>query len=392
LSNDETDQVGVISQRLIDRAIEVNRTETETSKTRFVPTALAPSLREEIPEIETAAHAHRTWVRMNANDKTLGGIRIAAIEPEMLDILDIEFIVGSPALIFSDPGAIAVTERTARRFFGDADPIGQTVSVTSADYGGERVIRALVKDRINTTFRFDYLQTATVRRSWTGWRGNTYILLRADADRLAVEGEIEDLLDRKLKPETAKQRNYVLYPLSRVYLHLTHDYDTGFIYEAWGDISQIRLFSAVAIIVLIISCINFTNLAIARSGNRAREVGMRKVSGATKSQLAVQFLSESVLTAFVSLGFGLIALTYVLPEFNSFFRRQIDLDLLTDPTLALGSSSSRSSSVSQQVCTRPSSWPRFSPSKLLRGPLVERSEASGSVKAWSSFSLPHRSR
>lgn len=320
----------------IYRVMEVNRQETQTQHTRFVTSAVAKALREEIPEVESAAHAHRIWVKMKVGEKTLGGIRVAAMEQEMFDILDIDLIAGSVEELYADPSGIAMTRRTARRFFGKEDPIGKVVSVESGDYGGERVVRVLVADQSRSHFRFDYIQPPTWRHSWTGWRGNTYVLLRDGADPHAAESKFPAILARHLEPDVASRRTLELYPFSRVYLHLTHDYNMGVIYEPWGDIAQVRLFGSVAILILLISCINFTNLSIARSGHRAREVGMRKVTGAMKRQLTVQFLSESVLVACVSMLLGLVALQLVLPEFNSFFRRSLQIDLFADPSLVFG--------------------------------------------------------
>jgi putative ABC transport system permease protein len=320
----------------IYRVMEKTRTKTETTHSRFICSALSAALRNDLPEVETAAHVRRIWVRMEANGKTLGGIRVAAAEQELFRILDIPFTVGSVEALFADPTAIAMREKTARRFFGNEDPIGKTVTITSADFGGERVVRALVKDQPNTTLRFDYIQPTKTPGSWTGGRGNTYVLLREGADPNAAGTKLRGIVDQYHSPEIAKKRTYEFYPFSRVYLHMTRDYDMGFVYEAWGDINQVYQFSAIALLVLAISCINFTNLSIARSAARAREVGMRKVSGALRSQLAAQFLSESILIAFLSLGLALIALTFVLPEFNAFFRRRLQLDILSDPSLLLG--------------------------------------------------------
>lgn len=318
------------------RVIEATRREGEIAHNQHVPSALAAALRENVPEVEQAAHANRIWVRMKAGDRTLSGIRVAGMEREMFDVLDIPFLAGTPGALYEDPSAIAVRARLARRLFGKEDPIGKTVSVISANYGGERVIRAVVANQPRSSFRFDYIQAPPAEPRWTGPRGDTYVLLREGADRHAAEAKIEDILDRHLDPKLAARRHYELYPFSRVYLHLTSDYNVGRIYEPWGDIAQVRLFGAVAVIVLIIACINFTNLAIARSAGRAREVGLRKVTGAHRGQLAAQFLSESVLVAFVSLALGLLALRFVLPEFNAFFRRRLALDLLADPSLLLG--------------------------------------------------------
>ena len=117
-------------------------------------------------------------------------------------------------------------------------------------------------------------------------------LLREGVDPTTVESKLQLLIDRYYAPEVARTLNYVLYPLSRVYLHMTPDYGLGYSYEPWGNIDQVRLFSAIALLILVISCINFTNLSIARSTGRAREVGLRKVTGPFQANWQLSFCAS----------------------------------------------------------------------------------------------------
>ena len=131
--------------------------------------------------------------------------------------------------------------------------------------------------------------------------------------------------------EIARTNAYHLQPLNRIYLYSRKDYGVDW----YGDIDHIYQFGAIAVLVLAIGCINFTNLTTAQSARRAHEVGLRKVSGAYRSQLMGQFLGESVLTAMVALVLALSAVELVLPEFNAFFYKQIELNLSSDPLLAI---------------------------------------------------------
>ena len=204
----------------IYRIMEVTRSETNTSHSRFPKSAVAARFREEIPEIETAAHVHRVYGRVEANGKIQGGRRIAGAEREIFDIVDIPVVAGSLDEIYADPSTIAVRRSTARFFFGDEDPIGKVVTVTHAEYGGEKVIRAILADQPNATLRFHVLHQSLFRHSWTGWGGNAYVLLGEGADPQSVEAKLGGVVDRHLAPDLAKRRSYELYPLSRVYLHM----------------------------------------------------------------------------------------------------------------------------------------------------------------------------
>ncbi len=304
--------------------------------------ALAQALQQDFPEVDKAVRVWPGWT-----DVSLGGQRfrmdICIADREMFEVFDFPFVKGSLDTAFPNPNAIAITESAAKRLFGDGNPIGRTITVESDHHGGERTITAVLKDvPPNATFQFDYVATAVfsnvARHAWEWWRPtsgwrpvHTYVLLREDAGIEALKEKLPAFLQRHMGAEIGRTNAYHLQPLDRIYLYSRLDYGLD-----WGgDINRVYQFGASALLVLAIGCINFTNLTTAQSACRSREVGLRKVAGASRAQLMTQLLGESVLTALFALALALIAVRLVLPEFNAFFHKKLQLDFLGDPVLAV---------------------------------------------------------
>ena len=308
--------------------------------------ALARALARDLPEVEKAVRVWIDFIDISLGEKKFQlGICIA--DPELFEIFDFPFVRGNLETAFLNPNDIAITESAAKRLFGDEDPIGKTITSESNHHGGERTITAILKDvPRNSTLGFgeiDYIGTGGftsegAKYAWEdwiptdGWRPvNTYFLLREGADPKALSAKLPEFMDRYMGAEIARTNAYHLQPLNRIYLYSRQDYNLDW----YGDIDHIYQFGAIAVLVLAIGCINFTNLTTAQSARRAHEVGLRKVSGAYRSQLMGQFLGESVLTALVALVLALSAVELVLPEFNAFFYKQIELNLSSDPLLVI---------------------------------------------------------
>lgn len=304
--------------------------------------ALASALQQDFPEIEKAVRTWSWFVDVRIGDKKFG-TRVCVIDPEMFSIFDFPFVKGNLETAFPHPNAIAITESAAKRLFADEDPMGKTITVESTHHGGERTITAVLKDvPRNATFRFDYVATAVfsegAKQTWEEWRPtdnwrpvHTYFLLRKGVDPKNLSAKLPEFIDRHMGAEIGRTNVYHLQPLNRIYLYSTQDYNLDW----YGDINRVYQFGAIAVLVLAIGCINFTNLTTAQSAQRAREVGLRKVSGAYRTQLMAQFLGESILMALFALILALITVKLVLPDFNAFFFKQLELNFFGDPLLAL---------------------------------------------------------
>ena len=293
--------------------------------------ALAGALRQTLPQIEETArlmnHTYEeTWVRHG--QKTLKQ-QLCRADASILDVFTLPLKRGDAANALKDPHTVLITETMAFAYFGDADPLGQILHIEgSGDYHITGVLADLSP---HSTLQFDLLH-ATVPQDWlnwwegwhadgSGWRPlETYVLLREGADYRQIEEEIAQLVQARFGAE-ASAFSYHLQPLQRIYLYSSADYDL----EGYGDINQVRLFTSIAALVLLMACANYINLATTRSLSRAREVGVRKASGARRGQLAGQFFGESALVIFLATLLAAALAHLALPVLNTFISAELSL-------------------------------------------------------------------
>ena len=236
---------------------------------------------------------------------------------------------GDPNTALKEPTSIVITESTAKTFFNEQDPINQLIKI---DNGQELKVTGVVKDvPKQSAFRFDYVlpfsyYEATqgwVRNAKNNWNNNSfqmYVELHPGNLESDVNNSIKDLV--KNNNPKAPTAQLFLHPMSkwRLYSKFENGKNTG------GMIDYVQLFTAIAIFVLIIACINFMNLATARSESRAREVGIRKSVGSRRKELIFQFLGESVMITFISSMIALVLVELVLPSYNTLVSKNIAID------------------------------------------------------------------
>ncbi len=309
--------------------------ENTTSVNPRASGALAPALKRDFPEVQEAIRTQRltTWVK---TDDRFFQQDVCVADREIFNVFTIPFVIGDPGTALTQPGSIVLTEAMARKFFQNQDPIGKTLQVDHQELSGTVTyfVTGIVRDfPSNSTFYFDCL-TATPRGAlanlWSRWQPTgsfrpffTYLLLPEGYDHRALEQKLPDLIARYMGDEVRQTTRYILQPLTRVHLYGHRDLGRQFVGS--GDIKQVYAFGLVAGFILMLACVNFMNLSTARSSTRAREVGLRKVVGASRRQLIGQFLGESVLVALVAMLVALIVVELVLPRFNSFIQRDLIL-------------------------------------------------------------------
>lgn len=288
---------------------------------------IAEALRNEFPEIEEVVQTSVTnytkkWFQ--AGDKKLR-LFFGMAESEYFDLFNYKLISGNAKDALAQPGSILISESTAKRFFGDEDPIGKVVTLLRFDQ--DYTITGIVHDIPRYAhLRFDFLAaprhakaSEDFLRGWGNWKTwleggpKIYIRLPDGQSSIELEHKLHELFARHTDPETAAQNTLHLQPISRTYLYELSDYNyrkapIDFIY-------QLILFGTA---LLLIACINFMNLATARATGRTKEVGMRKVVGASRKQLILQFICEATLLSFTALiiAYGLAELA--LPTFTNF--------------------------------------------------------------------------
>jgi putative ABC transport system permease protein len=297
------------------------------------PGPLAQAMKSEIPGIRAVARS--TWendVLFSLADKSIyeNG---RYVDPAFLTMFSVHFIKGNAAVALMQPYSVVVSEKMAMKFYGSTNIIGKSVKVDNKqDYFVSGVFKDLPG---NISVKFDWLISFKViedRNQWLSqWSTNgiiTYAETEPNTNVTAINKPLYGFIQKKSPGTNAKM---MLYPINRIRLYNTWD-DNG--NEKEGLMKNVRLFSFIAWIILIIACINFMNLATARSEKRAKEVGVRKVTGATKPKLIVQFISESVLLSFGSMLLAVLIILLTLPAFNTLVHKNLSLQLFHSLHLA----------------------------------------------------------
>lgn len=242
----------------------------------------------------------------------------------VFDMFDYEFISGDKNTALDLPYSIVLTESISKKYFGTEDPMGKSIKNQQNE---EYKVTGLIKDvPENSHFRFDALQSRSSIPGYQGSWGNfgvyTYIELPRGYDLEKMYTSLDTIVAQKVDPifkDVGISIKYELQPIADIHLHSKIQDEA----ESGGDISYIYIFGAIACFMIIIACINYMNLATARSANRGKEVGVRKVMVAQKPQLITQFITESVLIALISLLVSLVAIYLLLPAFNSVANKSI---------------------------------------------------------------------
>jgi len=258
----------------------------------------------------------------------------------VFDVFDFALVAGDRATALDRPNTVVLTESAVERYFGDADPIGKTML-----FEGEHpleVTGVLAEVPENSHFTFDFLASWSTLRSSVyaqnagmldfNWYWNpawTYVLLRENVEPSALEAQFPGFIEENWPDVIKAQSSLYLQPLTDIHLTSRLDFEI----RPNSDILYVYVFSVIAVFVLLVACINFMNLATARSLRRSKEVGMRKAVGAFRGQLIGQFLSESVLLSLVSLAAALPLVWGLLPVLNNMAGKTLTLNPLVMPWL-----------------------------------------------------------
>ncbi|MBL7849590.1 MAG: ABC transporter permease [Cyclobacteriaceae bacterium] len=298
---------------------------------------LADELRDNYPEVKNAVRFFSMSRDLfKVGDKEFYESEFYFADSTVFDAFSYSFLAGDPATALDQPLSIVITESVARKYFGDpASALNQSMRANrrQEDFKVTGVIRDVP---MNSHFRFAALISRNSRAQFTGSWGSfgvvTYLHLPAGYDLMRMQSTLDKIAAEKVDPVFAEMGVKARYRLQRITdIHLYSKIQDEA--EAGGDISYIYIFGAVAAFMIAIACINYMNLATARSVNRSREVGMRKVMGAQRGILMVQFITESVIMAVGALGISLAIVYLLLPVFNTLANKQLPFAYLGQPEL-----------------------------------------------------------
>ncbi|MFC1477563.1 ABC transporter permease [candidate division KSB1 bacterium] len=268
--------------------------------------------------------------------------RVYFADSSLFNVLSAEFIQGNPDRALKQPNTLILSESTAKKYFGDKNAIGQTVRIDNAN-APDQTVSGVVKDYPrNSHFHFDILasmstvrneQNAAFFNNWYGTAFYTYLLLKEGVSPDALESRFPFLIEKYVSErDRVRLKSIYLQPLQDIHLHSNMINEL----EPNSRIEFIYIFSAIALLTLIIACINFMNLATARSAGRAREVGLRKVIGADRTQLIKQFIGESLVIAFSALIFTGLFTLLAFPVFNTLSGKELSAGDIIDPVVFTG--------------------------------------------------------
>jgi len=294
---------------------------------------LAKILKQECPEVrEAVRYETANGISLRYKEKQFTNDTVGLADPAFFDIFSFSFIKGVPELALQNSSSVVLTEKMARKYFGNDEPMGKTIALNNEM---DIKVTGIIKDvPAQSSLQFDciapyILKYAPDFKEPEHWGGNplaTYVLLQKNSDRLQLEQKITSVADKHAQWETAEV-SFHLHPLKKMHLYSP---------QGGGLIQSLLIFSSIALLVLLIAGINFVNLSTAKAATRAREVGVRKVVGAGKRELIRQFMGESMMISLITLVIAVLLLAVFLPSFNQLVGKQFSLHLLLKPEVAFG--------------------------------------------------------
>jgi putative ABC transport system permease protein len=288
-------------------------------------TAFGPAIKQDIPEIKYTARMDYGGKNLIANGQNSFKRLSKFAEPDILKMYDYEFIQGNASTALSNPNSVILTASTAKILFGTTDVLNKTVRFKDRF---DLNVTGVIKDQPdNSSNKFDYLMPwalyGTIDESakslnWTNYSYVTLVMLKTGANLDLVNQKIYQILK---KNNNDNYQSQILFPLANLHLH--SKFEEG--KSVGGAIEQIYLFMGLAFGILLIACINFMNMATAKSEKRAKEVGIKKTIGANRSSLIMQFLTESMMLTFIAVIFSIAILEIFLPTFNNLLNIKLNM-------------------------------------------------------------------
>lgn len=304
--------------------------DTETWHWNSAPLKLAPMIGSQLADIEliaqvTSGAGESTIKRKNELIKI---DRCATVDSSWFKLFKYEFVDGGTAAFLQHPKSVILNQTTAHKLFGDADPIGQILRVDT----NECVVQGIVKDDpLNSSFKFNLMIPLALRQgdsrnkkndeSWGNFSYNAYARLRPGTDAKKLSWQITKMLRKEKNDSTIV---VTAEPMSA----MRFDQSVMNSEESTTDFSTIRIFFIIGMLILIVACINYVNLSIARTSKRGKEIGVQKILGASKKQVFSQFMLESAVMAVVALVVTLLLTWFIMPLFNQLTGEEFKLNLL----------------------------------------------------------------
>lgn len=309
-----------------------NRTKTQGEWQCWdtTPRILAPTLASDFSSVESAVSLsyYNDSYLFSVGDVRIMKNNASFADPEFLTMFSFPLIKGDPKKALGDANSIVLTESFARKLFGDKEPFGESLTISQAEYDIPFTVTGILKDLpSNTDFHFEFLIPWQFIESNYGkdteWSNNSvssYVKMKEGASFETLNQEIKNI--KKKNTKGSDETEIFLYPITK--MHLYSRFENGV--PVGGRIEIMRMLGILGVCLVVIACINFINLSTARAARRSKEVAVRKVTGAFRYSLVIQFLCESVLVAFGAGVLSLLAVYLALPFFNTLVQQQLELN------------------------------------------------------------------
>jgi putative ABC transport system permease protein len=316
-----------------------DKTSGET-KGASVPPMYATFLKQQYPEVDITVRILMSGDKylMELDEKKGYEERGWFAESSFFQVFPFRFVAGNAATALTDPAAVALSQELANRYFGKENPINKTIKIDKTDF----VVKGVFVKPSHFHFDINFLMAlpaaelpAERMEAWTWHQFYTYVKLKPDADVRQLQQKFQAHVKKEIFPTLTQAGSTFLphfQPLKDIHLK-----SAGFVYDnaIRGNESYVKALTIIAIFVLVIACFNFINLATARSFRRAKEIGVRKVVGAGRTQLIIQFIGETVLLSFFAMILATVATFFIVPSLNQFTEKTIQFNPFTHPLLGV---------------------------------------------------------
>ena len=320
----------------IYRVVEIqNQENIGKLKVAVTMSPLAPALKEYFPDVENSARiAPAPALFCKVQDKGFYEKEAAFADPSIFDIFTIPFIEGNPSTALESPFSLVLTKSISEKYFGNNSPLGKTIKISTIFGTSDYKVTGLIKDYPeNSNINFAMLCSYSTMQKYLNWLDNwrnntlaTYVLLKKNVPASKIDNQFTVFINHYIPPDPktgeASDLKMYLQPLKDIHLY-SNDITYQIYRHNQGSISTVYIFSAIALFILLIACINFMNLATARSAKRIKEIGIRKVLGSTRKSLVAQFIGEATLISFMGLFISILLVEVCLPYFKDIFDGRI---------------------------------------------------------------------
>jgi putative ABC transport system permease protein len=309
----------------------------QVAATSVSPTALLPAVLT-LPEVETGVRIFKTSASnpkiIRNGDKLFQETKFYIADSTFFDVFSFKLLQGNPKVALTQPYSLVLTKTASRNYFGEEDAMGKVVNVDGTqDYTVTGIMEDVPENsmiKFNVLASFNSISAGRDQPHWWSANYQTFFVLHPNANVNAVQEKTNEIVMKAVASGPSSPGDYVRYnfmPLTDIYLRSPYVGEP----EILSDILYIYIFSGIALLILIIACINYINLATAKAADRAREVGIRKVVGAMRRQLFTQFIGESVIITLFSYLVAIFLAETLLPLFNSLTGKNFGFSIFVEP-------------------------------------------------------------